>query len=61
MDDLSFFYKIVVNKHFSCFNMASKMAAKGHVTILIIIGSNECFMYKKHSVRVSQQLVEWFW
>ena len=33
--------------------MASKMAANGHVTIFIIIGSNESFIYKQHSVKVS--------
>ena len=33
-------HKIVVYRHFSYFNMASKMAAKGHVTVFIIVGSN---------------------
>ena len=40
-----FLHKIVVYRHFSYVNMASKMAAKGHVTIFIIIDSNECFIY----------------
>ena len=41
---------------FHIFNMASKMATKGHVTIFIIIGSNESFIqYLQHSVKVSQQ------
>ena len=31
--------------NFQIFNMASKMAAYGHVTIFIIIGSNESFIY----------------
>ena len=35
--------------------MASEMAAKGHMTIFIIVGSNESFIYKQHSVKVSQQ------
>ena len=39
-----FFNKIVVYRHFSYFIMASKMAAKGHVTIFIIVGSND-FLY----------------
>ena len=30
---------------FHIFNMASKMATKGHMTIFIIIGSNESFIY----------------
>ena len=41
---LFFFNKIVVYRHFSYFNMASKIAAKGHVTIFIIVGSND-FLY----------------
>ena len=36
-------------------NMASEIAANGHVTIFIIIGSNERFIYMQHSVKVSQQ------
>ena len=51
---LFFFHKIVVYRHFSYFNVASKMAAKGHVTKIFIIGSNECFIYYQHSVKVSQ-------
>ena len=39
--------------------MASKMAATGHVTIIIVIGSNESFIYMQHPVKVSQQM-EWF-
>ena len=42
---LFFLHKIVVYRYFSYFNMASKMAAKGHVTIFIIIGSIESFIY----------------
>ena len=38
-------HKIVVYRHFSYFNMASIMATKGHVTIFIIIGSNESLIY----------------
>ena len=38
---LFFLHKIVVYRHFSYFNMA----AKGHNTIFIVIGSNECFIY----------------
>ena len=30
---------------FHFFNMASKMATNGHLTIFIIIGSNESFIY----------------
>ena len=37
MDVLSFLHEIVVYRHFSYFNMDSKMAAKGHMTFLIII------------------------
>ena len=55
MDVLSFLHKIVVYRHFFIFQYGFKMAAKGHVTIFIIIGSNECFIYKQHSVKVSQQ------
>ena len=40
MDVLSIFAKIVVHRHFHIFNMASKMATNGHVTIFIIIASN---------------------
>ena len=51
-----FLHKINVFRHFSYFNMASKMAANGHVTIFFInIGSNEYFIYKQHSVKVSHQ------
>ena len=39
---------------FHIFNMASKMAANGHVTIFIIIGLKESFIYMQHSVKVSQ-------
>ena len=39
---------------FHIFNIAYKMAAKGHVTIFISIRSNECFIYLQHSVKVSQ-------
>ena len=45
MFNFIFLHKIVIYKHFSHCNMASKMSAKGHVTIYIIIGSNECFIY----------------
>ena len=46
MDVLSIFEKIVVHRHFHIFNMASKMATNGHVTIFfIIIASNESFIY----------------
>ena len=31
-----FLHKIVVYRHFSYFNMASNMAAKGHVTIFLL-------------------------
>ena len=55
MDVLSFLHKIVVYSHFHIFNIASKMAANGHVSIFIIIDSNESFIYKHHSVKVSQQ------
>ena len=40
---------------FHIFNMASKMAANGHVTIFIIVGSNESSIYMQNSVKVSQQ------
>ena len=40
-----FLHRIVVYRHFHIFNMASKMAANGHVTIFIIIASNERFIY----------------
>ena len=54
MDVLSILNEIVVLGIFHIFNMASEMAAKGHVTIFFIIGSNKSFMYKQHSVKVSQ-------
>ena len=38
-------YEIVVYRHFHISNMASKIAAKGHVTIFFIIGSNKSFIY----------------
>ena len=34
---------------------AFKMATKGHVTIFIIVGSNENFIHEQHSVKVSQR------
>ena len=40
-----FLHEIVVYRHFHIFNMASKMAAKGHVTIFLIIGLNNSFFY----------------
>ena len=49
------------NGMFHIFNMAFKLATKGHVTIFIIIGSNESCIYDQHSVKVSQRYVEWFW
>ena len=56
-----FLHKRVVCRHFHIFNMASKMAANGHLTIFIIIASNTSLIYKQHSIKVSQQYVEWFW
>ena len=53
MDVLSFLHKIFVYRHFHIFNMASKMVANGHVTIFIVIGSNESFTYKQRSVKIS--------
>ena len=38
---LLYLHKMVVYRHFHIFNMASKMAAKGHVTIFIINDSSE--------------------
>ena len=32
-----FSHEIVVYRHFCIFNMASKMAAKGHVTIFLLL------------------------
>ena len=40
-----FLHEIVVYRHFHIFNMDSKMAAKGHVTIFFIIGSIKSFIY----------------
>ena len=37
MDVLSIFAKIVVHRHSHIFNMVSKMAANGHVTILLLL------------------------
>ena len=34
------------------------MATKGHLTIFIIIGSNESIIYEQNSVKVSQQYVD---
>ena len=48
-------HKIAVYRHFNIFNMASKKATKGHMTIFIIIDSNESFIYQQHSVKVSKQ------
>ena len=45
MDVLPVLHKIVVYRHFSYFNMASKMAANGHLTIFIIVGLNKSFIY----------------
>ena len=42
---LQFLHKIVVYRHFSYFNMASKVATKGRLTIFIIVDSNESFIY----------------
>ena len=57
-----FLHKIVVLRQFHFFNMASKMAIKGHVTTFIIfIDLNEGNIYMPHSVKVSKQYVEWFW
>ena len=55
MDVLSFLHKIMFIGIFFIFQHGFKMAAKGHVTIFIIIGSNDSFIYKQHSVKVSQQ------
>ena len=55
MDVISFLHKMIVYGHFSYLNMASKMVAKGHVTIFIIISSNESFIVWLRSVKVSQQ------
>ena len=40
-----FLHNIVVYRHFSYFQYGFKMAANGHVTIFIIIGLNESFIY----------------
>ena len=32
--------------------MASKMSTKGHVTIFVIIGSNESLIYQQYSVKI---------
>ena len=40
---------------FHIFNIASKMAATGHVTIFIIFDSNKSFIYSQHPVTFSQQ------
>ena len=40
-----FLHKIVFIGIFHIFNMASKMTAKGHVTIFFIISSNKSFIY----------------
>ena len=54
MDVLSFLHKIIVYRHFfHIYNMASKMATNGHVNILIIIGSNQSYIYSQHSAKVS--------
>ena len=34
--------------------MASKMATNGHMNILIIIGSNQSYIYSQHSAKVSR-------
>ena len=62
MDILSFFlHKIVVYRHFYIFNMASKITAKGNVTIFIVIGSNKFYILTKFCESfISQQNVEWF-
>ena len=54
-------HKIVELRQFHFFNMASKIALKGHVAIFIIfIDLNEGNIYKQYSVKVSQQSVAWF-
>ena len=51
-----FLPKIVEFRQFQFFNMASKIAIKGHVAIFIIfIELNEGKIYKQYSVKVSQQ------
>ena len=51
-----FLHKIVELRQFHFFNMASKIALKGHVAIFIIfIDLNEGNIYKQYSVKVSQQ------
>ena len=55
MDILSFLHKKLFIGIFHIFNMASKMAANGHVTIFIIREPKESVIYKQHFVKVSQQ------
>ena len=51
-----FLHKIVGLRQFHFFNMASKMAIKGHDAIFIIFRDlNEGNIYKQYSVKVSQQ------
>ena len=50
-----FLHKIFFYRIFYVFIVASEIAANGHVTIFIIIRSNKSFIYKLHSVKVSQQ------
>ena len=62
MDVLSFCIKKVVYRHFFHISIRlPKWPPKDMRLFFIIIGSNECFIYKQHSVNGSQQFVEWFW
>ena len=55
MDVLYFLHEIVVYRHFFIFQYGFQNGRQNHVTILIMIGSNKCFIYKQHSVKKLQQ------
>ena len=50
-----FLHEIVVDRHFSYFRYGFENGRQRLHDHFIIIGSNESFIYKQHSVKVSQQ------
>ena len=61
MDVLSFLHKIVVYRHFSYFQYGFQNGLQRSCDYFYYYGSNESFTYMQHSVKVSQQYIEWFW
>ena len=53
-----FLHEIVVYRHFSYFQYGFQNGRQRSRDYLFIIGSNKSFIYKQHSVKVSQGYVE---